>query len=150
MKTLLQTVSALPEGKPLFAQGPRVITAGQIRRTASDIAGRLVDESPVYLHTLSASLFLAGLLAASMKRLAVALPAHLQSDYLREIGADRRVILTDQHTDVASALPIALADGEAPPLRAGEHDLSMRFFTSGVTGIPKEVVKSIAQLDREA
>ncbi|HKD23847.1 MAG TPA: AMP-binding protein [Rhizomicrobium sp.] len=150
MKTLLETIATLPASQPLFAQGSRVVTAGQIRQTAADIADRLADDSPVYLHTLSASLFLAGLLAASTKGLAVALPAHLQPDYLREIGADRRVILTDQRTDVASALPIALAAGEAPPVRAGERDLSMLFFTSGVTGVPKEVVKSIAQLDREA
>lgn len=149
MKTLLDTVAAAPSDKPLFAAGTRLITAGQIRKTAAGIAAGLLQGSPVYLHTQSASLFLAGLLAASAKAVTVGLPAHLQPHYLREIGADRRVVLTDQ--EVPAATRIALADGEeAPAAGNATNNLSMLFFTSGVTGTPKEVLKSIAQLDREA
>lgn len=149
MKTLLDTVAAAPSDKPLFAAGTRLITAGQIRKTAAGIAAGLPQGSPVYLHTRSASLFVAGLLAASAKAATVGLPAHLQPHYLREIGADRRVILTDQ--EVLAATRIALADGEEAPAAAkATNNLSMLFFTSGVTGTPKEVLKSIAQLDREA
>ena len=149
MKTLLDTLVTAPADRLLFATGGRLITAGQIRKTASGIAAKLSRESPVYLHTQSASLFLSGLLAVSMKGLTVGLPAHLQPAYLREIGADARIILTDQ--DVPSATRIALADGEEPPATGKlMNNLSMLFFTSGVTGAPKEILKSIAQLDREA
>ena len=149
MRTLLDTVATAPADQPLFAAGVRLITAGQVRKTAAGIAAKLPPEQPIYLHTQSASLFLAGLFAVSLKGTTVGLPAHLQPSYLREIGAESRVVLTDQ--DMPSAMRIALADGEEPPVSGRlTNNLPMLFFTSGVTGIPKEVLKSIAQLDREA
>ena len=151
MKTLLDTVSSAPTGKALFAAGGRSITAGQIRKTASVAAARLPADGLIYLHTASASLFLAGLLAASRRGLTVGLPAHLQPGYLREIGAERRVVLTDEPVDIPSAIAMALASDEEPVTEGTNPDpLSLLFFTSGVTGAPKHVRKSIEQLDREA
>jgi acyl-CoA synthetase (AMP-forming)/AMP-acid ligase II len=151
VKTLLETVSSAPAGKVLFAADGRSITAGQIRKTASEAAAKLPDDGLVYLHTTSASLFLAGLLAASRRGLTVGFPAHLQPQYLYEIGAERRFVLTDQALDMPSAISIALASDEEPATDGNNsHSLSLLFFTSGVTGAPKHVRKSIGQLDREA
>lgn len=151
MKTLLDTVSSAPAGKALFAADGRSITAGQIRKTASEAAAKLPDDGLIYLHTASASLFLAGLLAATRRGLTVGFPAHLQPQYLLEIGAERRVVLTDQAVDMPSAISIALASHEEPAAdETNAQSLSLLFFTSGVTGAPKHVRKSIGQLDREA
>jgi acyl-coenzyme A synthetase/AMP-(fatty) acid ligase len=149
MKTLLETISSAPAGKVMFATGGRSITAGQIRKTASEVATKLPDDGLIYLHTASASLFLAGLLAASRRGLTVGLPAHLQPQYMREIGAEKRVVLTDQAVDTLSTIPMTLASDEEPEGPMPQSP-SLLFFTSGVTGAPKHVRKSIGQLDREA
>lgn len=149
MKTLLDTVASAPNPKLLFAAGERFVTAGQIRKTALGILDELGNEPLVFIHTLSASLFLAGLLAAAMKGVPVSFPAHLQPQYLREIGADRHVVLTDDKTVEAPTIPVEVASDDAPAF-ATPNDLSMVFYTSGVTGVPKQITKSIAQLDREA
>ena len=151
MKGLLDTVAMLPSRKPLFAAKNSSITVGQIRKTATEISARISGERPLFLHTESAALFVAGLLAAARKKLAVSLPAHLQPRYLLEIGADRGILLTDQDVRSAAATPIALASDEEPcETHVQAHDLDLTFYTSGVTGSPKKVSKKISQLDNEA
>jgi acyl-coenzyme A synthetase/AMP-(fatty) acid ligase len=149
MSGLLQEVAALPRDTALFASGAVTIDAGQIRRTAAEVAARLDGAKRVYLHTMSASLFVAGLLAAAETKAAVSCPAHVQPNYLREIGAGEGVLLTDQEVEAPRAVRMTLAaDGDA---KAEPGDgLELAFFTSGVTGTPKRVVKDIAQIDREA
>ena len=146
---LLETVCTLPAETPLFASRGKPITAGRIRQTAAEVAARLSGQDRVYLHTASASLFVAGLLAAARKELTIFCPAHVQPQYLREIGADTGVLLTDLEVDIPSAMPLAHASGEAQP-GAPVRDPDLCFFTSGVTGTPKQVHKKIAQLDGEA
>jgi acyl-CoA synthetase (AMP-forming)/AMP-acid ligase II/3-hydroxymyristoyl/3-hydroxydecanoyl-(acyl carrier protein) dehydratase len=151
MTGLLDSVAALPSGKPLFATGTGFVTAGQIRKTATAIGARFRGDSTVFLHTASAALFVAGLLAASRKRLPVCFPAHLQPHYLGEIGVGTGILLTDMNVAIATAIPISLAhEEEAPAPNAQAEDLHLIFFTSGVTGAPKKVPKRISQLDREA
>ncbi len=150
MKGLLDTVATLPSGKPLFATGSSAITAGAIRKTATEIGARVSGKGTLFLHTESAALFVAGLLAASRRKLTVFLPAHLQPHYLNEIGVGYGTLLTDQDVNIATATPIALASEEEPPTDASTHDLDLIFFTSGVTGTPKQVLKNITQLDDEA
>jgi acyl-CoA synthetase (AMP-forming)/AMP-acid ligase II/3-hydroxymyristoyl/3-hydroxydecanoyl-(acyl carrier protein) dehydratase len=151
MKRLLHTVAFAPPSQILFEAERGAITAGRIRSIALQLEPKLSDAQRIYLHTASASLFVAGLLAASRKSLAVYCPAHLQPEYLREIEADKHAVLTDQ--DVASFATIHLAhsddDGAAAPIDVA-GDLDLFFYTSGVTGKPKPVPKNIAQLDAEA
>ena len=64
---LLQTIAAAPTEQLVFMSGREPISAGQIRRTASDIAERLSGNPNVFLYTASASLFLAGLIAVARK-----------------------------------------------------------------------------------
>lgn len=149
MTGLLQAVAAMPQETPLFAAGNTPITAGRIRRTAADVCDRLDGGKRIYLYTASASLFVAGLLAGARAKLAVSCPAHVQPNYLREIGADEGVLLTDQDVDAPCALRLALApDGDAEAEYA--DGLELVFYTSGVTGTPKRIAKEIAQIDREA
>ncbi len=146
---LLDRVCAMPAETPLFAASDRLITAGRIRQTAAQAEARLTGQDRVYLHTASASLFVAGLLAAARKGLTVSCPAHMQPQYLQEIGATAGVLLTDMVVDIGSAIPLTLASGEDPAC-APVRDPGLIFFTSGVTGTPKQVRAEIAQLDREA
>ena len=144
-------METMPAGTVMFAAGGTSITAGRIRQTATNVAAQLNGAKRVYLYTASASLFVAGLLAASRKGLTVGCPAHAQPHYLREIGAEDGVLLTDETAGFVSKVPLTLASHEAEkPEPAQARDLELVFYTSGVTGKPKHVVKAIAQIDREA
>ncbi len=151
MNGLLRTIDTAPSSQPLFMTGRDEITAGRVRATATAIAAQLSAVGHVYLYTTSASLFVAGLLAAARKRLAVWCPAHLQPYYLHEIGTDAGIVLTDQHLDHAPSIPLSLASHEEQADgNALTGDLDLVFYTSGVTGTPKAVPKKIRQLDAEA
>ena len=151
MTRLLQTIAAAPSAKPFFTAAGDVIAAGRIRATATNIAEQLPAGERIYLYTGSASLFVAGLLAAARKNLTVCLPAHLEPRYLQEIGADAGVLLTDQNLNSATAIRMELAqDGEADAGEVISVDLDLVFYTSGVTGTPKAVHKKIASLEAEA
>ncbi len=145
MTGLLKTIATLPEQTGLFSDGAATITAGQIRQTALDIAARLAGKPRVFLHTASASAFVAGLLAAWRAGLTVQCPAHVQPRYLDEIGADDGALLTDRDGGIAMSSTGAPAFADVP-----DGELDLIFYTSGVTGTPKQVRKSTAQLDREA
>ncbi len=148
---LLQVVAAMPAETPLFAARSAPVTAGQIRGTAAGVAARLDGGNHLYLYTASAALFVAGLLAAARRGLTVCCPAHVQPNYLREIGADGGVLLTDQDIGITSAVPMVLASAEEADMNVGHiDDLDLVFYTSGVTGAPKQIRKKISQIDREA
>jgi len=142
MKGLLQTVEGLPNDTVLFASARGPVTAGRIRATATGLASRPANDGPLFLHTASASRFVAGLLAASRAGWAVCFPAHSQPDYLREISADSDAILTDA--------TIKLSEESEAPCKIEYRDLDLVFYTSGVTGAPKLVRKKLSQLDSEA
>jgi hypothetical protein len=149
MSALLNAVCMAEPGALLFAGKRGPITAGQVRRTAMDVAVQLPDGQPVFLHTQSAALFVSGLLAAAMRGATVYCPAHVQPDYLREIGADRGIVLTDEAVTLATVLPLQLAR-DTGRLDIIPGDLQLNFYTSGTTAAPKLVPKAIAQLDLEA
>ncbi len=92
-------------------------------------------------------MFVAGLLAAAERNIAVFCPAHLQPAYLREIDAD--VLLTDMAVDFPAAIELALSSEESAATAMPE-ELDLFFYTSGVTGAPKLVAKKIERLDSEA
>lgn len=149
MMGLLETVCMSHALTTLFSAKDETITAGRIRATAIEVAERLVRNRPVYLYTESAALFVSGLLAAAQKGCAVFLPAHLQPQYLREIGAADGTLLTDAKVELATALHFALAEHSASIVDLA-GDLALNFYTSGVTSAPKLVPKKILQLDLEA
>lgn len=147
MKRLIQIVASASPSKVLFEANDGPITAGRIRDTAARAAARLSGAQRVYLHTASAALFVAGLLAAAQRNIAVYCPAHLQPAYLREIDAD--LLLTDQAVDFPGAIDLMLSNDESAATSLPD-DLDLFFYTSGVTGTPKLVPKRIEQLDAEA
>jgi 3-hydroxymyristoyl/3-hydroxydecanoyl-(acyl carrier protein) dehydratase len=146
MSALFDAVCTADPAVVLFSGKNGPITAGRIRRTAMDVAAKLPAGKPVYLHTVSAALFVCGLLAAAARRAMVFCPAHVQPEYLREIGAADGVVLTDEN--VAGALPLELAT-ETGRFDIIPGDVDLNFFTSGTTSAPKLVPKRIAQLDLE-
>jgi acyl-CoA synthetase (AMP-forming)/AMP-acid ligase II len=149
MNTLLETLSSAPSARPLFFGGERTISAGQIRATASDIARLIPQGGSVYLHTASAALFAAGLLAAARKSCTVCCPAHAQSLYLKEIGADSGTVVSDSTPEQPGSVRAALNPNEEDSAKTPTR-LDLVFYTSGSTGKPKTISKSIAQLDSEA
>jgi 3-hydroxymyristoyl/3-hydroxydecanoyl-(acyl carrier protein) dehydratase len=146
MSALFDAICTADPAAVLFAGKRGPINAGCIRRTAMDIAAKLPAGKPVYLHTASAALFVCGLLAAAARRATVFCPAHVQPEYLREIGAAEGVVLTDEN--VSGALPLVLAT-ETGRFDIIPGDVDLNFFTSGTTSAPKLVPKRIAQLDLE-
>jgi acyl-CoA synthetase (AMP-forming)/AMP-acid ligase II/3-hydroxymyristoyl/3-hydroxydecanoyl-(acyl carrier protein) dehydratase len=151
MKRLLQIVATAPSSQTFFEADGGAITAGRIRGTALRISTKLAEARRVYLYTSSASLFVAGLLAAARQGLAVYCPAHLQPDYLREIEADRHTLLTDQNVESLSSTVLTPdRDDDAEVSFPISVNLDLVFYTSGVTGTPKQVPKRIAQLEAEA
>jgi hypothetical protein len=146
------TIGAAPCERVLFDAQHGAVTAGRVRATAADIFGRIErGTGPVFLHTQSAALFTAGLLAAAAARRPIAMPAHLQPGYLDEIGARPEAILTDLGSDDGLRLSEA-SDRPAfqDVLAAGSADPLLILFTSGSSARPKPIEKHLRQLETEA
>jgi 3-hydroxymyristoyl/3-hydroxydecanoyl-(acyl carrier protein) dehydratase len=146
MKSLLSVVRMAPADRVLFSDKGGGTTAGDIRATASMLAGQIPSGRPVYLYTKSAALFVCGLVAAALKKEKVFCPAHAQPGYLREIGVEDGVFVTDCDSEIPALKIMRQHGGQALNV---ENDLALTFFTSGTTSTPKPVLKSIAQLDLE-
>jgi acyl-coenzyme A synthetase/AMP-(fatty) acid ligase len=141
VRGLIGALLAAPADRVLFT-GDAPVTAGQVRATAADLAPAMASEAPLFLHTGSAALFTAALLAAAVARRPLVLPAHTQGSYLEEVGgADGRLL-----DDAAIALSSA-ADAD---LGNAAEDVGLTFFTSGSTGVPKRIERRLAQLETEA
>ncbi len=147
---LLETLARAEAARPVFV-GPDggAITAGALRATAHAAASRLPPgEGALHLHTNRASMFAAGLIAASLLGRELAILPHVQPDYLRQLGVTPGNLLTDDgdqpilSSDTASRdATIPLGDLTTPPLA---------FYTSGSTSAPKKAVKALFQLELEA
>ncbi|NBB14712.1 AMP-binding protein [Caulobacter sp. SLTY] len=141
MNGLIATLLAASADRVLFT-GEAPVTAGQVRATAAALAARMAGEAPLFLHTASAALFTAALLAAAIARRPLALPAHTQGGYLAEVGGAEAQLLDDG--------AIALADAADATLGDVAGDVALTFFTSGSTGAPKRIERRLAQLETEA
>ncbi len=142
MSPFIATLLTAPTDQVLFT-GETPVTAGQLRATAADLAPRMVGEAPLFLHTASAALFAAALLAAAVTRKPLVLPAHTQAAYLAEVGGARATLLDDA--------AIALSDGaDATFIGGAADDVALSFFTSGSTGVPKRIERRLAQMETEA
>ncbi|HYE47230.1 MAG TPA: AMP-binding protein [Caulobacter sp.] len=141
MNGLISTLIEAPADLVLFT-GPTPVTAGRIRATAAVLAPRMAGEAPLFLHTASAALFTAALLAAAIARRPLALPAHTQGGYLAEVGGADAQLLDDT--------AIALAEAPDATLSDVADDVALTFFTSGSTGVPKRIERRLAQLETEA
>lgn len=141
MSGLIDALLAAPADRLLFT-GDAPVTAGQVRATAADLAPTMAGDGPLFLHTVSAALFTAALLAAAVARRPLVLPAHTQGGYLEEVGGAGARLLDDR--------AIVLSEAADADLGEAASDVALTFFTSGSTGIPKRIERRLAQLETEA
>ncbi len=148
MTGLIDALLSAPAERVLFVHGEDAITAGRIRAAARRAADRMADApGQLYLHTDSAALLAAGLLAGAELGYELALLPHALPAYLDEIGATPERRLMDHGEAPSLALP---PSGDADFLRAAGGDPQLVFFTSGSTGAPKLAPKRMSQIDAEA
>lgn len=144
MKGVIDTLTSAPASVVMFsgAQGP--ITAGMIRASAAMASDELPnDVAPLYIYTQSAALFCAGLLAAAARGARLSVLPQAQPGYLADIGVPPEALLTDQ----GHFPTLTLKNGDVAFTAAPHLDLD--FFTSGSTGGPKIVPKTLAHLEHE-
>jgi 3-hydroxymyristoyl/3-hydroxydecanoyl-(acyl carrier protein) dehydratase len=142
---LIEALLASPADRALFVRDTHVITAGQIRAAALAARGRIGGVAgPVFLHTDSAAMLAAGLLAGASLGRTIAILPHAQPAYLEEVGATSGAFLSD-----AGDAPLLQLAGDDGTLDA-DHDPQLVFFTSGSTGAPKQAPKQMRQVDAEA
>lgn len=145
MSGFLEVLSKAPEDRIMFTDGDRHITAGQVRAAARRAAAWMAEgRGLIFLHTDSAALLSAGLLAGALTRRTLAILPHAQPAYLAEIGADAASLLTDDGPEA----PLAITPGDGSAMKV-EADSDLVFFTSGSTGAPKQAPKKMSQLDAE-
>ncbi len=151
MTGLLSALAHAPGSRVLFERDGATITAGEVRAAARRAATRITPGAgPVFLHSESAALLAAGLLAAASLGRTIAILPHAQPGYLGEVGAGPGSLLIDHLAD-DSEPPLALgAGGDAPFAFDDAFDPSLIFFTSGSTGAPKQAPKRMSQIDAEA
>lgn len=151
--SLLAPLIARAAGDALFILPDlRPITIGRIRAMAvhlADIADTL-DADPV-LHSKSAAICVATLLAAAISGRSIGLPASVKADYLAEIGLAERFVIGDDHISGTplprwDALP---ADADVC-MDGAPADLAIDIFTSGSTSQPERIAKRLSQLEIEA
>ncbi len=100
MTGLLSALVTAPAGRILFTHDGAAITAGAIRSAAQEAVRRIAPgDGPIFLHTESAALLAAGLLAAASLKRPIAILPHAQPAYLAEVGANAGSLLTDQPFD---------------------------------------------------
>lgn len=141
----IEALMAAPAWRVLFTRGERLITAGEIRAAALAATAKIAHgEGPLFLHTESAAMLAAGLMAGAALRRPIAVLPHVQPGYLTEIGATPGAMLVD-HGD-APSLQLGGDDAQV----AADDDPELIFFTSGSTGAPKQALKRMSQIDAEA
>jgi acyl-coenzyme A synthetase/AMP-(fatty) acid ligase len=148
---LLSALAHAPADRVLFERDDATITAGEVRVAARRAATHIAPGvGPVFIHSDSAALLAAGLLAgASLGRMIAILP-HAQPAYLAEVGAETGSLLID-HAAEGDECSLALgAGGDATFAFDDSFDPQLVFFTSGSTGAPKQAPKKMSQIDAEA
>lgn len=152
MAGLWQSIAAAPPARTLFLSGERPVTAAEIV-AASDLNMDLIGDTggPVFLNTESAAMFLVGMLVCARLGRALVCPAHLGPAYLNEIGIGEGVFVTDMAVDLPDGRrmrpPPPSASATMPELPS--RPLKITFFTSGSSGTPKPVERTLEQMETE-
>ncbi|MDZ4759899.1 MAG: AMP-dependent synthetase [Alphaproteobacteria bacterium] len=150
MNGLLHVLGSAPPARVLFVGEDRGVTAGEVRSAARRAMARVEPgDGPVFLHTDSAALLAAGLLAGAALGRRIAILPHALPAYLQEVGANAGSFLSDRGDSAALMLEAAAGDNAAFDF-APDADAELIFFTSGSTGAPKQAPKRLSQIDAEA
>ena len=144
MKGVVESLVSARADAVCFSDARGDITAGMIRASAAQASDELPsDVANLYIYTQSAALFCAGLLAAAARGARLSVLPQAQPGYLADIGVTPDTFLTDQ----GDAPTLSLRSGDERFAAHAHVDLD--FFTSGSTGAPKIVAKTLAHLERE-
>lgn len=149
---LWESIATAPPTQALFLSGDGPVTAARIVG-AADLNMDLISDTrgPVFLNTESAAMFLVGMLVSARLGRELVCPAHMGPAYLNEIGVGEGVFVSDIAVDLPDARrmqpppPAASTAMFEPPTRP----LKITFFTSGSSGTPKAVERTLDQMETE-
>ena len=139
------------ESKPLAYTAGTAISLGQFRSDVNRLAARLQGDGDTLVSCPGRYAFGVGLLASWLNAKAVVLPPNRLDETLRDIRG-RFNIGFECDADWGSKLPgnDARAGHGSWEARVGNGHNAVKLFTSGSTGTPSVVVKSVANLLDEA
>lgn len=134
----------------LFLEGGSTINVGTVQADIDKLAAMLEPGSRVSIYCQSTRLFLIALAAVWRSGSTAILPATDKSGYLDEIGQQ-----FDTHLDDVRIADL-LGNPNDPETANDPHDTiadatscTAIFFTSGSSGIPKPIIKTLAQIEDE-
>ncbi len=156
MAGLWESVATAAADRTLFFTDRAPVTAGEIVAAINlnmDLVGD--TQGPVFLHTRSAAMLLVGMLVCAKLGRKIIFPAHVGRAYLNEIGVGDGVFLTDTAMEFPEARRMrmpsratTMATATAMP-NPPNLPLKITFFTSGSSGTPKAVERTLDQMETE-
>lgn len=143
------------EGRPASAvvafRGAAPITLGELRASVAATAAALAADGVrrALLVCDDSVRFVAGLLALLHAGAEVALPPNARSGTVEALGGTFDCVVTDR-AGTGGAPILAGCDGERSLPALIPERCRIDFFTSGSSGAPKRIAKTLAMLEREA
>lgn len=154
---LAQWLSASrPDETPIAWLGEQTWTLGQLRHDVVALANSLQQrEGDRWALCFENSyLFIVALLATLSAGKTPVIPGHCRISLLEEQRALFSGVLSENLADWQGESILVTSSGKSAPadtpLSAIDPDSVIELFTSGSTGQPKRIIKSIASLDKEA
>ncbi|MFC7290836.1 AMP-binding protein [Hirschia litorea] len=129
------------------------ISVGQVRALAIQIVRQLESsDSQLFVFTRSAAAFCAAFLAAAHSKKSLIILPQSGADYLKSIGVKPTNFVSDAVEDCIriSWEHLPDVDGNNQLSIDPDYDVEMVFFTSGSSGVPKQIFKTASVIEAEA
>ena len=141
-----------PDIRPMALREGRILDHATWRADVSANAARIAEAGirRALLITDDSYWFVVGLFALAQAGAVAILPPNSRIGGFQTLGGAFERVVTDR-SDLGDFAPLQLASGE-PSHKLSTLDADfpcMEFFTSGSTGAPKRIEKSLGQLERE-